>query len=330
MERIVADIRGGTGPETVIVLHDWLGSAATWEPILPYLDTDRFTFVFAEARGYGASIEMTGAYTTAEIASDVFALADSRGAESFHLVGHSMTGMAGFAALAAPEGERIESYIAVAPVPPGGYPADEATRDFFAAIPRDPEVTQNAFDGLTGGRYEGTRWAEVRTAHNLATSSQAAMRGYGDMIYEDLSARLAEAAPETPVLVVTGAHDFPPMRADALEVEVAPLAPNSRVVAIDGRARRPNAFIWAFRRNGFSFQVSAPHRLDTHVDPTALERLSDSQKLKVLVLDRKVESPCHALHAIKAALTDVRFLMKKAVGIILRCVLVGDHPPSLS
>jgi len=238
-----ADILGhrvhGSGPETVIVLHDWLGSAATWEPILPYLDTDRFTFVFAEARGYGASIEMTGAYTTAEIASDVFALADSRGAESFHLVGHSMTGMAGFAALAAPEGERIESYIAVAPVPPGGYPADTATRDFFAAIPHDPEVTQNAFDGLTGGRYEGTRWAEVRTAHNLATSSQTAMRGYGDMIYEDLSARLAEAAPETPVLVVTGAHDFPPMRAGALEAEVAPLAPNSRVVAIAGAGHYP-------------------------------------------------------------------------------------------
>jgi len=59
------------------------------------------------------------------------------------------------------------------------------------------------------------------------------------MIYEDLSARLAEAAPETPVLVVTGAHDFPPMRADVLEAEVAPLAPNSRVVAIDGAGHYP-------------------------------------------------------------------------------------------
>jgi len=229
----------GTGPETVIVLHDWLGSAATWEPILPYLDTEDFTFVLADVRGYGASIDMTGAYTTGEIAADVFALTDSLDAESFHLVGHSMTGMAGFAALASPEGDRIESYIAVTPVPPSGYPADAATRDFFAAIPHDPEVTQSAFDGLTGGRYEATGWAKVRTAHSLATSSEAAMRGYGEMIYEDLSGRLAEAAPETPVLVVAGAHDLPPMQPDALEDGAAGLVPNGRVIAIAGAGHYP-------------------------------------------------------------------------------------------
>jgi pimeloyl-ACP methyl ester carboxylesterase len=229
----------GTGPENVIVLHDWLGSSATWDPILPYLDADRFTFVFADVRGYGASIDMAGAYSTDEIAADIFSLADSLGFDEFHLIGHSMTGMAGFNAISDVQGDRIESYIAVTPTPPTGFPADQETRDFFAAIPHDPEVTQSAFKGLTSGRYAGTRWAEIKTDHNLETSSEEAMRGYGEMIYEDLSQQLAEAAPELPVLVIAGAHDLPAMRPDALEATAASLVPNGQVISIEGSGHYP-------------------------------------------------------------------------------------------
>ena len=229
----------GDGAAKVIVLHDWLGSSITWEPVTPYLDTDRFTFVFVDVRGYGASIDMTGEYTTEEIAGDIFALADALEFADFHLIGHSMTGMAGFNAISTGDGERIQSYVAVAPTPPSGFPADQETREFFAAIPHAPEVTRSAFDGLTGGRYESTEWARLKTERNIDTSSQAAMRGYGAMIYEDLSQRLLDAAPETPVLVIAGPHDLPPMRPEALEAGIVPLVPNARVVSIDGAGHYP-------------------------------------------------------------------------------------------
>jgi pimeloyl-ACP methyl ester carboxylesterase len=229
----------GSGPENVIILHDWLGSSATWDPVLPYLDTDRFTFVLADVRGYGASIDMTGAYSTDEITADVFALADGLGFDTFHLIGHSMTAMAGFNAISHSDGERIESYIAVAPTPPGGFPADQDTRDFFAAIPHNPDMTQSAFHGLTGSRYEATRWAQIKTDHNLATSSEAAMHGYGEMIYEDLSAQLAAAPPQMPVLVIAGTHDLPAMQPEALAESAADLVPNATVVAIDGSGHYP-------------------------------------------------------------------------------------------
>jgi pimeloyl-ACP methyl ester carboxylesterase len=65
------------------------------------------------------------------------------------------------------------------------------------------------------------------------------MRGYGEMIYEDLSVPLGEAAPQTPVLIVAGAHDLPPMRPEALKAGAAALVPNGRVVAIAGAGHYP-------------------------------------------------------------------------------------------
>ena len=89
--------------------------------------------------------------------------------------------------------------VAVTPTPPGGYPADEQTRQFFAAFPHDEDVTQAAFVGLTSDRY-GDGWATVKTKRNIATSDKSAMEGYGLMVYEDLSEQLSAAQPRTPTL----------------------------------------------------------------------------------------------------------------------------------
>nr|WP_255347257.1 alpha/beta fold hydrolase [Serratia sp. FS14] len=60
--------------------------------MIPYLDVASFTYVFADFRGYGASRELTGAYTTDEMVGDVVALADALGWRRFDVVGHSMGG----------------------------------------------------------------------------------------------------------------------------------------------------------------------------------------------------------------------------------------------
>ncbi|WP_044560372.1 alpha/beta fold hydrolase, partial [Azospirillum sp. B4] len=64
---MTADILGvtlhGTGPEPVLVLHDWLGDASTYAPMRPYLDGKRYTYAFADLRGYGRSVHLRGACT---------------------------------------------------------------------------------------------------------------------------------------------------------------------------------------------------------------------------------------------------------------------------
>ena len=46
--------RYGDGPIPVIVLHDWFCDHSSWDAALPYLTPSRFTYVFADLRGYGS------------------------------------------------------------------------------------------------------------------------------------------------------------------------------------------------------------------------------------------------------------------------------------
>jgi 3-oxoadipate enol-lactonase len=105
-------VQHGTGPERVLVMHDWLGDHTNYDSVMPYLDGAAFTYVFVDLRGYGKSIHMRGDYTVQEIAADCLKLADRLGWHRFHLIGHSMTGMA-TQRIAADAPDRIKSAIAV-------------------------------------------------------------------------------------------------------------------------------------------------------------------------------------------------------------------------
>jgi pimeloyl-ACP methyl ester carboxylesterase len=69
----------GQGDEKVLVLHDWMGDSANYDPLLPYLDPAAYRYVFADARGYGRSRQFTGTYSADEMAADAWGLADDRG-----------------------------------------------------------------------------------------------------------------------------------------------------------------------------------------------------------------------------------------------------------
>ena len=83
----------GHGKEYAFLYNDWLADCTSWEPTLPYLDTETFTYCLIDLRGYGRSMELKGEYNEIEAAADTVALADHLGWKKFHLVGFSMTGM---------------------------------------------------------------------------------------------------------------------------------------------------------------------------------------------------------------------------------------------
>ena len=84
----------GNGSEKVLMLHSWVDDGNSFELVKPYLNTERYTYVFAHLRGYGRSKNIKGEYTSNEISADAFRLADHLGWKKFHLIGHSMSGMA--------------------------------------------------------------------------------------------------------------------------------------------------------------------------------------------------------------------------------------------
>ena len=84
----------GCGPEGVLVLHDWNGDHTNYDAMLAYLDTSTFSYAFADLRGFGRSRDVAGQYTLTEILRDCLNVADALGWRRFHIIGHSMTGIA--------------------------------------------------------------------------------------------------------------------------------------------------------------------------------------------------------------------------------------------
>lgn len=56
--------------------------------MLPYLNTDDYTYLFVDLRGYGHSKEMRGTYSVEEASADAIKLINSLAWNKFHLVGH--------------------------------------------------------------------------------------------------------------------------------------------------------------------------------------------------------------------------------------------------
>ncbi len=113
----------GSGKEGVIVLHGWFGDHTVFAPVMPYLDTETFTYAFMDYRGYGQSRNFEGEHTMEEITADALSLADHLGWQRFHLIGHSMGGMA-LMRIAVNEKDCVKSGVALTPVPPSGAPLD--------------------------------------------------------------------------------------------------------------------------------------------------------------------------------------------------------------
>jgi len=202
----------GNGPEKVIVLHDWMGDAANYEMLLPYLDANTFTWVFPDVRGYGRSLQLKGKYTVTEISADVFRLAKNLGWERFHVVGHSMNGMTVQRMLLDDwtSGRKLlKSAVAITPVTADGYPADEGTKKFLWDAIHNRNISEQAFAGLTGKRLLSA-WGRIKTTRNLATSTKEAMQGYYTMWLEtDFSEELILAKVKTPLRVIGGRQDLP-------------------------------------------------------------------------------------------------------------------------
>jgi pimeloyl-ACP methyl ester carboxylesterase len=210
----------GAGPRRIIVLNDWLCDTSTWQGARVYLDRTRFTWAFADLRGYGRSRAHTGDYNLLEAAADVIALADALAWERFAIVSHSMSTYVAMH-LGQHAVERVERVVLITPGPPRGFGADEAWLREAQASARDDTRRAQRVRELFAERLS-PGWAEYKCTRWLATSNAAAAASYIAMYARD---GLPEpAAPiRVPALAITGEEDAPVMRAAAVEENLRPL-----------------------------------------------------------------------------------------------------------
>jgi pimeloyl-ACP methyl ester carboxylesterase len=193
----------GQGPEGVLVMHDWNGDHTNYDPVLPYLDGTAFTYAFVDLRGYGGSQHLEGDCTMREIAGDALGVADALGWKRFHVLGHSMTGMA-VERLVADATDRVKSAIAVCPLSAAGSPIDDATFAFFASTSTDDERFCTLLRYMSGGL--SAPWERAKLVQYRRTVNPACRLGYlttfARTSFVDDVRGIA-----TPLLVVIGEHD---------------------------------------------------------------------------------------------------------------------------
>jgi 3-oxoadipate enol-lactonase len=226
----------GDGAVKVVVTNDWLCDTTTWESARAFMDGARFTWAFADLRGYGRSKDRAGAHTLEEAAGDVVALADALGWERFAIVGHSMSSLV--ALHLAQRSDRITRAVALTPPPPGGFGADAATMDAMRALARSDVATRAGFVRSRPGPPLSEGWARFKAERWHACADPEAAAAYVPMFagrgLPDLATRIA-----CPVLAVTGELDIEPMRSAAVTKLLAPLCGDLEVTPLPSCGHYP-------------------------------------------------------------------------------------------
>ncbi len=233
MKQLLGYDRVGTGPRLVVVLNDWMSDTSTWDGARAYLDGERFTWMFADLRGYGRSRGRRGAYTVVEAANDVLALEPRRLA----IVGHSMSTLVALH-LAQHHADRIERAVLLTPPPPRGFGAPQEMIDGACALARSDEATRAGALAQRFGDRLSKGWAQQKAAKWCATADPEAAAAYVTMFMRD-GVPDPSARVEVPVLAITGEHDVPPMRRDAVAANLAPICPKLHVVALADSGHYP-------------------------------------------------------------------------------------------
>jgi pimeloyl-ACP methyl ester carboxylesterase len=236
-EEVLGYDRVGSGPRGVIVLNDWMGDTSTWDAARVCLDGDRFAWAFTDLRGYGRSRGRRGEFTVLEAATDVLALADALGWARFAIVGHSMSTLIALH-LAQRHADRVERAVLITPPPPRGFGADDAMLEGARALARGDDAMRTAVLKQRVGDRLASGWAVYKAARWRAAADPEAAAGYAAMFMRDgvpdPSARVT-----VPVLAITGEHDVPSMRRDAVLRNLSPLCDHLEVTALNDSGHYP-------------------------------------------------------------------------------------------
>jgi pimeloyl-ACP methyl ester carboxylesterase len=213
----------GEGPPRVIFMHGWAGSGSYFDETLKHLDLSRLCAITFDFRGHGHS-GPGQAYGLDELAADVIAVADAAEAESFVLVGFSMSGKFAQYVSGRYRG-RVLGQILVAGCPVGELPLPpELIADWYACAGDVDRMTAIAKPYMT---QPVPQEVLKRFGRDAGRVPLVALQG----TMEAVTLTSFAAAP-VPTLVLGGLHD-PMFSPDLLRDGVAGPIPGARLELLD-------------------------------------------------------------------------------------------------
>ncbi len=194
----------GSGNEKVILLHGWWSDKSCYDGLRPFMDLKHFSYLLMDYRGYGGSKDLGGSFSINEIANDAVAAANEAGWDNFHVMGHSMGGMAAqMINIIAPD--RVKSVVAVTPVPACGSPLDDGGKELFHNAAHQDANRIGILKFLTSEQYSDC-WYDYILRCSRETTTENAFHNY---MLAWTETDFAERMPglDTPCLAIIGKQD---------------------------------------------------------------------------------------------------------------------------
>lgn len=221
----------GHGAEPVIFLHDWFCDASSYDAIKPYLPWNKMTGAFVDLRGYGRSKAIQGVCDIEEVANDVLAVADKQKWPSFHLVGHSMTGLVA-QYMAATSTDRLKTVMAVTPVPATGSPVPPDIMMFLEDAARRNDLSaMMCVHMMTSNRYTDTFIANKVDYWRTCSHEEARVAYLRMFTQTDVVNQVAGC--QKALRVVVGRFDAPTAQKDVMQQTVMTFFPKATLVELD-------------------------------------------------------------------------------------------------
>ena len=148
----IAGFDGDSSKKVVILLHGFPVTSAMWIDVIGPLEEAGYRVVAFDQRGYSpqARPETLDSYTISKLSKDLFAVADTIGAEEFHLIGHDWGAVVGWSAVLS-NPSRINSWTALSLPHPGAFSAallndpDQQDRSSYIAFFQTPWLPETVF-----------------------------------------------------------------------------------------------------------------------------------------------------------------------------------------
>jgi len=217
----------GEGSKTVIIMHEWMGDHTNYDAIIPYLDIDKFTFIFVDFRGYGLSKEIEGNFDLVEACSDIKNLISKLGLSKFHLIGHSMSSLIA-QRIALDLKQRVKTLILITPIPPTGIKMSASAKEkLLQNVKEENGVIEQVVEGASK-RYNNI-WKDYRKelAHNCSTLD--AKLGYMNMYLSNDFSQEIEGL-ETKVCIIVGKYDLPAFHKNSVQKQFIKYYPNLELI----------------------------------------------------------------------------------------------------